>query len=90
MITHLYVLYLVSNKPYQSPLYNNYVLISEVIYSAIVINLFMFCDATPDANLKLYATIIFITCIFLLIFVNLVVVVIMIIKGKSTLKEDSK
>lgn len=82
MITHLYVLYLVSYKPYQSPLYNNYILVSEMVYSAVLINLFMFCDATPDGELKLIASIIFIAGVSLLMFINVLLVITMIVKGK--------
>jgi len=37
MSSHAYVLYLVSVKPYQTPLMNNFVLANETFYSALII-----------------------------------------------------
>ena len=71
-------------------MYNNYVLVSEIVYSAVLINLFMFCDATPDGDLKIIASIIFISSISLLMFVNFLVVIIMVVRGKKVLREDCK
>ena len=48
MSSHAYVLYLVAVKPYQSPLLNNYVLSNETFYSALIIAIFIFSDATPE------------------------------------------
>ena len=71
-------------------MYNNYILVSEIVYSAVLINLFMFCDATPDWDLKIIASIIFIASVSLLMFINVLMVIIMIVKGKSALREDCK
>ena len=53
-----------------------------MVYSAVLINLFMFCDATPDGELKLIASIIFIAGVSLLMFINVLLVITMIVKGK--------
>ena len=50
----------------------------------------MFCDATPDGDLKIIASVIFIATISLLMFINFLMVIIMMVKGKSTLREDCK
>ena len=71
-------------------MYNNYILVNEIVYSAVLINLFMFCDATPDGDLKIIASIIFIASVSLLMFINVLMVIIMIVKGKSALREDCK
>jgi len=88
MSSHMYVLFLVSNKPYQSPLYNNYVLANEAFYSAIIIALFIFSDATPDLDIKTYAAIVLLSSCGLLIFVNLLMVLLVACKGKDKLKDD--
>lgn len=88
MSSHAYVLYLVSIKPYQSPLLNNYVLSNETFYSAVIIAIFIFSDATPELEIKIGAAMVLISSIFLLIFANFVMIVILMIKGKAKLKEE--
>ena len=90
MSSHAYVLYLVAIKPYQSPLLNNYVLSNETFYSALIIAIFIFSDATPELHIKLGAAIVLITSIFLLIFANFLMIVILMFKGKAKLKEEIK
>lgn len=84
----MYVLFLVSNKPYCSPLYNNYVLANEAFYSAIIIALFIFSDATPDLDIKTYAAIVLLSSCGLLIFVNLLMVLVVACKGRDKLKDE--
>lgn len=88
MSSHAYVLYLVAIKPYQSPLLNNYVLSNETFYSAVIIAIFIFSDATPELEIKIGAAMVLISSIFLLIFANFVMIVILMIKGKTKLKEE--
>jgi len=90
MSSHAYVLYLVAVKPYQSPLLNNYVLSNETFYSALIIAIFIFSDATPELHIKLGAAIVLMTSIFLLIFANFLMIVVMFIKGKDKIKEEIK
>lgn len=45
--SHAYILYLVASKPYQTPIFNAYVLANETFYSALIILIFIFSDATP-------------------------------------------
>ena len=88
MSSHAYVLYLVAIKPYQSPLLNNYVLSNETFYSALIIAIFIFSDATPELNIKFGAGVVLMTSIFLLILANFLMIVVLIIKGKDRLKEQ--
>jgi len=88
MSSHAYVLYLVAIKPYQSPLLNNYVLSNETFYSALIIAIFIFSDATPELNIKMAAGVVLITSIFLLIFANFVMIIVLICKGRDKLKDD--
>ena len=88
MSSHAYVLYLVAIKPYQSPLLNNYVLSNETFYSAVIIAIFIFSDATPELEIKIGAAMVLISSIFLLIFANFVMIVILMVKGKDKLKEE--
>jgi len=88
MSSHAYVLYLVAIKPYQSPLFNNYVLSNETFYSALIIAIFIFSDATPELHIKFSAGVVLMTSIFLLIFANFLMIIIMVYKGKDRLKEQ--
>ena len=88
MSSHAYVLYLVAIKPYQSPLFNNYVLSNETFYSALIIAIFIFSDATPELHIKFSAGVVLITSIFLLIFANFVMIIILVYKGRDRLKEQ--
>lgn len=90
MSSHAYVLYLVAIKPYQSPLLNNYVLSNETFYSALIIAIFIFSDATPELTIKFGAAVVLLSSIFLLIFANFLMVIVMVFKGRDRLKEDIK
>lgn len=90
MSSHAYVLYLVAIKPYQSPLLNNYVLSNETFYSALIIAIFIFSDATPELQIKIAAAVVLISSVFLLIFANLVMIIVMMCKGPAKLKEEIK
>lgn len=50
----------------------------------------MFCDATPDGDLKVIASIIFMSAVSFLLFINIIMVTIMLCKGKKVLREDIK
>ena len=67
MSSHAYVLYLVSVKPYQTPLMNNFVLANETFYSAQIIAIFIFSDATPELYIKFAAGVVLISSTFLLL-----------------------
>jgi len=90
MSSHAYVLYLVAIKPYQSPLLNNYVLSNETFYSALIIAIFIFSDATPELPIKFGAGVVLISSIYLLIFTNLCMIVVIVIKGRQNLKDEIK
>lgn len=90
MSSHAYVLYLVSVKPYQTPLMNNFVLANETFYSALIIAIFIFSDATPELYIKFAAGVVLISSTFLLLFANFLMVVIMLFKGREKLKEEIK
>jgi signal transduction histidine kinase len=88
MSSHAYVLYLVAIKPYQSALFNNYVLSNETFYSALIIAIFIFSDATPEMNIKFGAGVVLMTSIFLLILANFLMIIILVYKGRERLKEQ--
>jgi len=90
MSSHAYVLFLVAIKPYQSPLLNNYMLANETFYSALIIAIFIFSDATPELNIKFGAGVVLMSSIFLLIFANFLMVVVLMIKGRAKLKDEIK
>lgn len=72
MSSHAYILYIVACKPYQTPGYNSYVLANETFYSALIIAIFIFSDATPELNIKIGAGVALMSSLILLILSNLV------------------
>jgi hypothetical protein len=90
MSSHAYVLYLVAIKPYQSPLLNNYVLSNETFYSALIIAIFIFSDATPELSIKFGAGVVLISSIYLLIFTNACMIIVIVFRGRDKMKEDIK
>lgn len=90
MSSHSYVLYLVAVKPYQTTLINNYVLANETFYSALIIAIFIFSDATPELHIKFGAAVVLIVSVISMIFANFVMVITVVCKGRDTLKEEIK
>jgi hypothetical protein len=90
MSSHTYVLYLVAVKPYQTTLFNNYVLANETFYSALIIAIFIFSDATPELDIKIGAAIVLIVSVNCMIAANFIMVCVLVCKGPVTLKEDIK
>jgi len=88
--SHAYILYLVATKAYQTPVMNAYILANETFYSALIILIFIFSDATPQLNIKVVAGVALIVSIFLLVLANLVFIAYTMWRGKARLKEDIK
>jgi cytochrome b subunit of formate dehydrogenase len=65
---------------------NAYVLANETFYSALIILIFIFSDATPQLNIKVMAGIALIVAIFLLVAANIAFIIYTMIKGKDKLK----
>jgi hypothetical protein len=84
--SHIYILYLVATKPYETPVFNAYMLANETFYSALVILIFIFSDATPQLNIKVIAGACLVAAIFLLVFANIVFIGYTVVKGKDRLK----
>ena len=84
--SHIYILYLVASKPYQTPVFNAYMLANETFYSALIILIFIFSDATPQLNIKVIAGGCLVTSIFLLVLANIIFIGYIVIKGKDKLK----
>merc|ERR1712048_168611 len=72
MSSHAYILYMVAVKPFQTPGINSYVLASETFYSALIIAIFIFSDATPEMSIKFGAGVALIVSLILLVVSNLV------------------
>lgn len=85
--SHIYILYLVATKPYQTPVFNAYMLANETFYSALIILIFIFSDATPQLNIKVIAGGCLVTAIFLLVLANIVFIGYIVVKGKDRMKE---
>ena len=69
---------------------NNFVLANETFYSALIIAIFIFSDATPELYIKFAAGVVLISSTFLLLFANFLMVLIMLFKGREKLKEEIK
>jgi hypothetical protein len=87
MSSHSYILFLVASKPYQTPGINTYILANETFYSAMIIAIFIFSDATPELHIKLAAATTIILSLFLMIFSNMLVNIIFLIRGRASLKK---
>jgi hypothetical protein len=72
MSSHAYILYMVACKPYQTPSINSYVLANETFYSALIIAIFIFSDATPEQPIKFGAGVALMVSLVLLVLCNLV------------------
>ena len=86
MTSHIYILYLVASKPYQTPIFNAYMLANETFYSALIILIFIFSDATPQLNIKVIAGGALIASIFFLVLANIFFIIYMVAKGRDKLK----
>jgi len=87
MSSHAYILYIVAVKPYQTPGYNSYVLANETFYSALIIAIFIFSDATPELNIKIGAGVALMSSLILLILANLIMNVAQVFYGRDSLKQ---
>lgn len=69
---------------------NAYILANETFYSALIILIFIFSDATPQLNIKVVAGVALIISIFLLVLANIIFIGYTVFKGKEKLKESIK
>lgn len=90
MSSHAYILYMVACKPYQTPGINSYVLANETFYSALIIAIFIFSDATPEMTIKFGAGVALMTSLCLLVIANVFTNIVYMIKGKARLKREIK
>ena len=90
MSSHAYVLYMVAIKPFQTPGINSYVLASETFYSALIIAIFIFSDATPEMSIKFGAGIAIIVSLILLVVSNFFMNIYQLWMGPARLKKAIK
>jgi len=90
MSSHAYILYMVAVKPFQTPGINSYVLASETFYSALIIAIFIFSDATPEMSIKFGAGVALITSLILLVASNLAMNVFYMWQGPAKIKKTIK
>lgn len=88
--SHIYILYLVATKPYQTTVFNAYMLANETFYSALIILIFIFSDATPQLHIKVFAAGCLVTAIFLLVLANILFIGYLVVKGPVKVKEAIK
>lgn len=65
-------------------------LANETFYSALIILIFVFSDATPQINIKVIAGIALVISIFCLVLANIAYIIFNMIKGRQKLKESIK
>jgi CBS domain containing-hemolysin-like protein len=69
---------------------NSYVLANETFYSALIIAIFIFSDATPELNIKFGAGVALMVSLVLLVLANIVTNVVYMIRGRGNLKHNIK
>ena len=84
--SHAYIIYMVAFKPYQTPILNAFVLSNETFYSALIILIFIFSDATPQLSIKSVASYCLMISMLLLITANIVFIIYQMVKGRDKLK----
>ena len=90
MSSHAYILYMVAVKPFQTPGINSYVLASETFYSALIIAIFIFSDATPEMSIKFGAGVALIVSLVLLVLSNIIMNVYYLWQGPKKIKKTIK
>lgn len=90
MSSHAYILYMVAVKPFQTPAINSYVLANETFYSALIIAIFIFSDATPELNIKFGAGVALMASLVLLVLANIAQNIYTIVQGPDKLKKKIK
>merc|ERR1719361_128725 len=90
MSSHAYILYMVACKPYQTPAINSYVLANETFYSALIIAIFIFSDATPEQQIKYGAGVALMVSLVLLVVCNIIMNIVYLIQGPNTIKKAIK
>jgi len=66
------------------------VLANETFYSAVIIAIFIFSDATPELNIKFGAGVCLMTSLVLLVLANLITNIVYIVLGHDKLKKQIK
>ncbi len=90
MTSHAYVLYMVAVKPFKTSSINAYVLANETFYSALIIAIFIFSDATPEMEIKVMAGWAIIVALGLIVIANAITNIVYLIRGPAKLKEDAR
>merc|ERR1712156_59493 len=90
MSSHAYILYMVAVKPFQTPGINSYELASETFYSALIIAIFIFSDATPEMSIKFGAGVALIVSLILLVLSNIIMNVYYLWQGPKKIKKTIK
>lgn len=90
MSSHAYILYMVACKPYQTPSINSYVLANETFYSALIIAIFIFSDATPEQEIKYGAGVALMVSLVLLVVCNIIMNIVYLIQGPNAIKKAIK
>ena len=90
MTSHAYVLYVVSIKPFVTTSVNAYVLANETFYSALIIAIFIFSDATPEMYIKQCSAIAIIVSLSLIVIANAITNIVYMIRGPAKMKEEAR
>lgn len=88
LASHLYCIYLLYLRPFQTKVFNNYVFIHEMLYSALIVVVFIFTDAAAELYVKITAAVVVILSVNLMFAQNIAMALIMVWKGSRELKKD--
>mmetsp|Transcript_12360 Transcript_12360/g.19210 ORF Transcript_12360/g.19210 Transcript_12360/m.19210 type:complete len:111 (-) Transcript_12360:692-1024(-) len=89
-LSNLWSVFLINYRPYKSKMYSNYMAINESFYSLITMYTLIFTDSQTDLDIKVFGGLVILVSIFILIFANFLMVIVMVYKGKKQMKVEQK
>jgi len=90
VISHAWMIYVMTIKPYNNPLLNRFVFTSEGTYVLCCVSTLVFSDSEPSLTIKMgFSYVLFVTVV-MLIFNNFLCVMVLLYKGPDKLKEETK
>jgi len=90
VISHAWMIYVMTIKPYSNPLLNRFVFTSEGTYVLCCVSTLVFSDSEPSLTIKIGFSFVLFTTVIMLIFNNFLCVILLLYKGPEKLKEEIK
>lgn len=89
VISHAWMIYVMTIKPYGNAMLNKYVFTSEATYVLTCVSTLVFSDSEPSLTIKFGFAVVLFATVVILIFNNFLCVVVLIYKGPEKVKEES-